>query len=393
MKKRISILLVFLFVVMAFMAGCSSNTTNDVKEENAQTKENVIRIGVFEPMTGANAAGGEMEYEGIKLANKLYPEVNGMKVELVLADNKSDKVEAANAATMLIDKENVNAIIGSWGSSFSIAAGPIVQEAEIPAVGASCTNPLVTLGNDYYQRVCFIDSFQGTVMAKYAYEKLGARKAAIIKEISSDYSVGLVKYFNEAFIKLTGDESAILGEANYSTGDQDFSAQLVNIKQLNPDVIFAPGNYTESALLIKQARELGIETPFIGADTWEAPEFLEIGGEAVEGATFSTFFTTEVPITKESEKFLAAYREEYNKEPASVTALGYDAYIVILDAIKRANSTDPVEIQKALKETKDFEGAAGMISLDANGDAIKSAVIKQVKDGGFSYLTTVDPIK
>ncbi|BEP27770.1 ABC transporter substrate-binding protein [Helicovermis profundi] len=393
MQRRISLLLVLVLMIMAFTVGCSSTTKDADSTAPADDKAKVIKIGVFEPMTGANAAGGDMEYEGIKLANKLYPEVNGMKVELVLADNKSDKVEAANAATMLIDKEKVNAIIGSWGSSFSIAAGPIVQDAEIPAVGASCTNPLVTLGNDYYQRVCFIDSFQGTVMAKYAYDNLGARKAAIIKEISSDYSVGLVKYFNEAFIKLTGDKDAIVGEANYSTGDQDFSAQLVNIKQLNADVIFAPGNYTESALLIKQARELGIETPFVGADTWEAPEFLEIGGKAVEGATFSTFFTTEVPITKESEKFLAAYRDEYNKEPASVTALGYDAYIVILDAIKRANSTDPVEIEKALKETKDFEGAAGMVSLDPNGDAVKSAVIKQVKDGKFSYLTTVEPAK
>lgn len=391
---KAKLLAILMLVVMLVSVGCGSTApAEDGAADEGAADAQVIKIGVFEPMTGANAAGGAMEVEGIELANELYPEVNGMKVELVIADNKSDKVEAANAATMLIEQEKVNAIIGSWGSSLSIAAGPIIQDAQIPTVGASCTNPLVTLGNDFYQRVCFIDSFQGTVMAKYAFENLGAKKAAIIQEISSDYSVGLVKYFNEAFIELTGDENAILGTANYSTGDQDFSAQLINIKDLNPDVIFAPGNYTESALLIKQARELGITTPIIGGDTWEAPEFLEIGGAAVEGAAFSTFFTSDVPITKESETFLKAYRDKYGKEPASVTALGYDAYIVILDAIERAGSADPVKIQEALKETKDFEGAAGMISLDVNGDAVKSAVIKEVKDGAFKYMATVEPIQ
>lgn len=391
MKKLISVIMLF---VMVLSVGCAGEKSGESSVPADGTSEaGTIKIGIFEPMTGANAAGGEMEVEGIKLANELYPEVNGMKVELVLADNKSDKVEAANAVTMLIEKEKVNAIIGSWGSSLAMAAGPIILEAKIPTVGASCTNPLVTLGNEYYQRVCFIDSFQGTVMAKYAFDNLKAKKAGIIQEISSDYSVGLVKYFNEAFIDLTGDENAIVGTANYSTGDQDFTAQLINIKDLNPDVIFAPGNYTESALLIKQAREMGITVPIIGADTWEAPEFLEIGGEAVEGAAFSTFFTTDVPITKESEKFLAAYRERYDKEPASVTALGYDAYLVILAAIERAGSADPIEIQKELAKTANFEGAAGMISLDENGDAVKSAVIKQVVDGEFKYMATVEPIK
>lgn len=390
---KTKLIAILMLVVMLISVGCAGAKPAEDGAADGATDAQMIKIGVFEPMTGANAAGGAMEVEGIELANELYPEVNGMKVELVIADNKSDKVEAANAVTMLIDQEKVNAIIGSWGSSLSIAAGPIILDAQIPTVGASCTNPLVTLGNDFYQRVCFIDSFQGTVMAKYAFDNLGAKKAAIIQEISSDYSVGLVKYFNEAFIELTGDDSAILGTANYSTGDQDFSAQLINIKDLNPDVIFAPGNYTESALLIKQARELGITTPIIGGDTWEAPEFLEIGGSAVEGAAFSTFFTSDVPITKESETFLKAYRDKYGKEPASVTALGYDAYIVILDAIERAGSADPVKIQEALKDTKDFEGAAGMISLDANGDAVKSAVIKEVKDGAFKYMATVEPIQ
>lgn len=387
MKKGLSLLLAGTLILSVFATGCSKQTSS------APAESEVIKIGVFEPMTGANAAGGQMELEGVKLANEMYPEVLGKKIEIVVADNKSDKVEAANAAKMLVDQEKVTAIIGSWGSSYSIAAGPIVQEAKIPAVGASCTNPLVTLGNEYYSRVCFIDPFQGNVMASYAFNELKSKKAAIIKEVSSDYSVGLSKYFVESFVKLTGDPKSIVGEANYNTGDQDFTAQLTNIKQLNPDVIFAPGNYTESALLIKQARELGMTTPIIGGDTWETPEFVEIGGKAVEGAVFSTFFTTEVPITKESEKFLEAYKKKYNKEPAAVTALAYDAYIMIVDAIKKSNSTDPAEINKVLKQTKDFEGAAGIITLDGNGDAVKNAIIKQVKDGQFKYLTTVEPVK
>ncbi|HOP75636.1 MAG TPA: ABC transporter substrate-binding protein [Bacillota bacterium] len=352
---------------------------------------NVIKIGVFEPITGANAAGGQLEVEGIKLANKLYPEVLGKKVELVIADNKSDKVEAATAAARLVEKEKVTAIIGSWGSSLSMAAGDIVKKGKVPTVGASCTNPLVTKGNEYYFRVCFIDPFQGTVMANYAFNKLNAKKAAIVQEVSNDYAVGLANYFTENFKKLTGDPNCVVAVANYNTGDQDFSAQLTNIKSKNPDVIFAPGNFTESALLISQARKLGITCPIIGGDTWETQEFLDIGKKAVEGVVFSTFFASETPITNESKTFLEEYRKEYKKEPAAVAALGYDAYILILDAIKRAGTTDTVKIREELAKTTNFEGAAGFISLDENGDAVKDAVIKHVKDGKFTYLDTIKP--
>ncbi|MGE5581869.1 MAG: ABC transporter substrate-binding protein [Bacillota bacterium] len=350
-----------------------------------------IKIGVFEPMTGANAAGGQLEVEGVKLANQLYPTVLGKKVELVYADNKSDKVEAATAAARLVEKDKVTAIIGSWGSSLSMAAGDIVRNAKVPAVGASCTNPLVTQGNDYYFRVCFIDPFQGTVMANYAFTKLKAKKAAIVQEVSNDYAVGLASFFTQSFKKLTKDDKCIVAVANYNTGDQDFSAQLTNIKAKNPDVIFAPGNFTESALVISQARKLGITCPIIGGDTWETQEFLDIGKAAVEGATFSTFFDSEKPLTKETQKFLDAYRKEYNKEPAAVTALGYDAYILILDAIKRAKSTDGPKLQRALSKTKNFPGAAGLITLDENRNAVKNAIIKTVKGGKFVYLDTIQP--
>ena len=386
MVRKLSFLLVALIIMSLLLSGCTPKPA----EETGGGEEDVIRIGVFEPMTGANAAGGALEVEGVELANKLYPEVLGKKVELVIVDNKSDPVEAASAAALLVEKEKVAAIIGSWGSSLSMAAGDIIRD-KVPTVGASCTNPLVTKGNDWYFRVCFIDPFQGKVMATYSYEKLGARKAAIIQEVNNDYAIGLAKFYTDAFVELTGDKDAIVAVANYNTGDQDFSAQLTNIMTANPDVIFAPGNFTESALIIKQARQLGITVPIIGGDTYETPEFIEIGGDAVEGCVFSTFFTSETPITKESEKFLEAYRAEYGKEPAAVTALAYDAYILILDAIKRAGSTDPVALRDAIAATEGFEGAAGIITLDENGDAVKNAVIKQVKNGQFVYMDTIEP--
>ncbi|QZY57424.1 ABC transporter substrate-binding protein [Crassaminicella profunda] len=398
--KKLTLMMVFMLMVSLVVAGCGQKPaeTSNEQAENSPTEaetsqEDVIKIGVFEPLTGANAAGGAIELEGVELANELYPEVLGKKVELVIVDNKSDKVEAANATARLIEKEKVSAIIGSWGSSFSMAAGDAVRNSQIPAIGASCTNPLVTLNNDYYFRACFIDPFQGAVMANYAFNKLGAKKAAIIQEVSSDYSVGLAKFFTDAFKKITDDESAIVGSASYNTGDQDFTAQLTNIKQLKPDVIFAPGNFTESALLIKQAKQLGMDIPILGGDTWETQELIDIGGEDIEGTVMSTFFTSEKPITEMSKVFLDKYREKYNKEPASCTALGFDAYIMVIDAIKRAESSDPKAIRDALAETKDFEGAAGIITLDENGDAVKSAVIKVVKDGKFTYLDTVEPMK
>ncbi len=358
-------------------------------------KANVIKIGVFEPLTGANGAGGADESEGVKLAHAMYPTVTvggkAYTIELVTADNKSDKVEAANAATMLAQQAKVNAVIGSWGSSLSMAGGPIFAEAKIPAVGASCTNPNVTKGNEYYFRVCFLDPFQGEVMATYAYKNVGAKKAAIVREVSNDYSVGLAKFFADSFVKLTGDAGAIVAESDYNTGDQDFNAQLTNIMKSKPDVIFAPGNFTESALLVKQARQLGITTPFLGGDTWDNDAFLNVGGKEVEGVVMSTFFANDVPINATSGVFLKEFRAKFNKDPAAVAALGFDAYLVILDAIKKADSTDPVKIRDQIAKTANFEGAAGSITINADRDAEKDAVIKVIKDGKFQYLTTVKP--
>lgn len=385
MKKPLSVLL-SLALVVTMAAGCSGGTTTSSGDSD------VIKIGVFEPLTGANAAGGELEVEGVELANQLRPEVLGKKVELVIADNKSDKAEATTAAARLIEKDKVVAILGSWGSSLSIAAGDVVKTNQIPAVALSATNPQVTAGNDYYFRVCFLDPFQGTVMANYASKKLNAKKVAIIQEVSNDYSVGLAKFFTDSFVKLTGDPNAIVATGNYNTGDQDFNGILTNIKAANPDAIFAPGNFTESALIIKQARALGITAPFIGGDTWETNEFITVGGADVEGAVMSTFFDDTNPLTEAGKTFVAEYKKAYpdRENIAAVTALGYDGYMMTLDAIERAGSADPVAIRDALAATKDFEGATGMITIDANGDATKNeAIIKTVKDGKFTYMDSV----
>ena len=376
MKKLLPVLLLVLLVA-GVVTGCGGGG------ESAES--DTIKIGVFEPLTGNYSAGGQIEVDGIKLANQLYPEVLGKKVELVIVDNKSDKAEAASSVARLIEKEKVSAIIGSYSSSLSIPAGNMIKDSEVPCVAPSATNPMVTQGNDYYFRVCFIDPFQGKVMARYAYEN-GARTACIIQEVSNDYAVGLASFFKEEFIKLTGDKNSVLEVSNYQTGDSDFSAQLTNFKGKNPDVVFAPGNFTESALIVKQGKQLGITAPFLGGDTWEIDEFLKVGGKEVEGVAFSTFFDPSVTFTPESTKFLDAFKKAYpDKEAAAATALGYDSYLVILDAIERADSTDAKAIRDALAETKGFDGAAGVITLDANGDAIKDAVIKTVKGGKFVY--------
>ena len=380
-KKLLSVMAVSA-LAMGLFTGCGG-------EEKA-ADQNVVKVGVFLPLTGDNAAGGGLELRGIKLANQLHPEVLGKKVELVVADNKSDKAEAASVAARLIEKDKVSVLVGSYGSSLSMAAGNIVKENKVPAVGTSCTNPQVTANNDYYFRACFIDPFQGKVMAEYAHQN-GFKKVAIVQEVSNDYSVGLAKFFREEFVKLTGDENSIVDVANYQTGDKDFTAILTNIKALNPDAVFAPGNFTESALLVKQARQLGIDAQFMGGDTWETQEFIDVGGKDVEGVALSTAFDREKASTEEAKKFLDAYTKEYNGEPSALTAMAYDAYLIAVSGIEKAGTaTDTVKIRDAIAATKDLECVTGMTTLDENGDPIKGVVIKTVKDGKFTFKDYVE---
>jgi branched-chain amino acid transport system substrate-binding protein len=311
-------------------------------------------------------------------------------VELVIVDNKSEKQEAANAVQRLVSSDKVNVIIGSYGSSLSMAGGPVAKTAKVPVIGCSPTNPAVTIGNEYYFRVCFIDPFQGTVMSNYATNTLKAKTAAVVRDVQQDYSVGLSNYFVKAF-KATNGDASIVSDVSYNTGDKDFSAQLTQIKAKNPDIIFAPGNFLECGILVAKARELGIKCPILGGDTWEAPEFLN-QVKAYKDIYFSTHFTAEQPVTEVSTTFLNEFKKAYpDKEVNAFAALGFDAYILALDGITRAGSTDGVALQKALAATKGFKGATGVITLDQNRDATKTAIIKKVLDGKFVYDSKVEP--
>ncbi len=356
----------------------------------AQTPD-TIKIGVYEPMTGAMAAGGQQTWEGIQLAMEQQKTVLGKPVDVVLVDNKSDKVEAATAMARLIDAEKVVGVIGSYGSSLSMAGGEVSEKAGIPVIGDSPTNPLVTKGKQYYFRVCFIDPFQGSVMAKYAFNTLHAKTAAIIQDVAQDYSVGLSNYFRTTWNELTGDPTTLVAFTSYQTGDQDFTAQLTSVIAKNPDVIFSSGYYGEGALLAKQARDLGYKGTLLGGDAWDAPELIQIAGTAAEGLTFSTHYDPAGAVTPASKTFVDLYKAKFDKDPNAFAALGYDAYMLMLDAITRAGSTDGKAIRDQIAATKNFEGVTGYISIDENHDAVKDAVIKTVKDGKFVFVTTVAP--
>ena len=364
------------------LAGCGSKKSD----------EKVIKIGVFEPTTGENGGGGYQEVLGIRYANEMHPTVNiggeEYSVKLVEVDNKSDKTEAVNAAQKLVS-EKVSVVLGSYGSGVSIAAGQIFADAKIPAIGCSCTNPQVTEGNDYYFRVCFIDPFQGTVMANYAYQN-GAKSAAVITQLGDDYSSGLGSFFKEAFAKLGGD---IVSEEQFQTNQTDFKAILTNIKAANPDIIFAPSSITTAPLIIKQARELGITATIAAGDTWENSTIIENAGADSEGVVLSTFFDEAEPANDEAAAFIKGFKEYLVKEKQediipAVSALGYDSYLAAIKAIEDAGSTDTTAIRDALKNVE-IDGVTGNITFNETGDANKDiAFIKTIKDGKFQFLTT-----
>lgn len=388
MKKRVLVLTLCMILLVSMFSACSSKSS-----DNNGSK--VIKIGVFEPITGENGGGGFQEVLGMRYANKEYPtvEIGGetYEIKLVEVDNKSDKTEAISAAQSLISSD-VSVVLGSYGSGVSIAAGEFFADAKIPAIGASCTNPQVTLDNDFYFRVCFLDPFQGTVMANYAFQE-GAKKAAVITQLGDDYSSGLGNYFVTAFNKLAGD-GAVISEEQFQTNQTDFKAILTNIKATNPDVIFAPSSIATAPLIIKQARELGITCPIMAGDTWENSAIIDNAGKDAEGVVVSTFFDDADPATAEASKFITGFKKylvENNQSEVipGVSALGYDAYLVALEAIKQADSTDSEAIRNAIVNVQ-IDGVTGAISFDENGDAKKDmAFIKTVKDGAFKFLKTV----
>ena len=391
--KRKLVATTLVAMMVASLAGCGSSSSSSSGSTDQASGENVIKIGVFEPQTGENGGGGLQEVYGIRYANQVYPtvEIGGTEytIELVEVDNKSDKTEAVTAAQKLVS-EGVVGILGSYGSGVSIAAGDIFAEAGIPAIGCSCTNPQVTSGNDWYFRVCFIDPFQGTVMANYAIQN-GYESAAIITQLGDDYSSGLGSYFKSSFEEHGG---TIVAEEQFQTNQSDFKAILTNIKAANPDIIFAPSSITTAPLIIKQAREMGITAVIAAGDTWENATIIENAGADAEGIVLSTFYDEAAPANDEAASFLTGFKEYLTSigEPdviPAVSALGYDAYLTLVQAIKDAGSTDPAAIRDALVNVQ-VTGVTGDIKFDENGDADKSlAFIKTVKDGQFQFLKTV----
>jgi branched-chain amino acid transport system substrate-binding protein len=350
-----------------------------------------ISVGEFASLTGKEATFGISSHEGTVLAVEETNAAGGVldkKIKLLYEDNQSKAGESANAVNKLISKDGVVAILGEVASSRSMEAAPICQSNQIPQISPSSTNPKVTETGDYIFRVCFIDPFQGTVMANFARKTLKEQKVAVFTDVKSDYSKGLAKFFKEAFLKAGG---TIVAELDYNGGDKDFKGQLTAIKSKNPEGVFVPGYYTDAALICIQAKEVGLTVPLYGGDGWESDKLTEIGKGAVEGNYFSTHYSPDAGGAK-TKAFIEAYKKKYNgKVPDAMAALGYDSAMILFDAMKRAGSTEGAKIRDALATTKDYDAATGKITINKQRDADKAAVILQVKDGKFAYVETVAP--
>ncbi len=341
-------------------------------------------------MTGTTATFGQSTDQAIRMA---VDEVNsaggilGKKIRLYLEDDQSRPEEAATAATKLINQNRVVALLGEVSSSRSLAAAPICQSNRIPMVSPSSTNPRVTQIGDYIFRVCFIDTFAGPVMAKFTSRTLKMKRVAILTDVRNDYSIGLTTFFREEFRRLGGE---IVAEQSYSEGDSDFHAQLTQIKAAAPEAIYVPGYYTEVGTIARQARELGIRAPLLGGDGWDSPKLWEIGGAALNGCYFANHYSVDDP-SPQVRRFVAEYRRRYGAAPDALAALGYDAARILFNAMQRAGSVSPPRVRDALAQTRDFPGVTGRITLNADRNPIKPAVILRIENGKFVFVETVGP--
>lgn len=352
---------------------------------------NEIWFGEFGSMTGSESTFGIATHKGILMAledaNKAGG-VKGKKIELKSYDDQGQASEAVTTVTKLVTQDKVMLLLGEVASSRSIAAGAVAQQYQVPMVSPSSTNPKVTQIGDYVFRVCFIDPFQGSVMAKFAINNLKLKKAAILRDVKSDYSVGLSNFFTEEYKKMGGE---IVKDESYSSGDVDFKSQLTAIKGKNPDVLFLSGYYTETGLIAKQARELNVKAVFLGGDGWDSEKLTQIGGDAIIGGYFSSHYSHEdqSPVVQ---NFVNQYKAKYGELPNGLAAMGYDAALVAIDAAKRATELTPKGLRDALAQTKNFQGVTGMITINEERNAIKSAVVLKVAGPEkFSFVTTVNP--
>lgn len=366
-------------ILGVFLAGCAKSAD-----------ENEILIGEYSSLTGTAATFGTSTHKGMELVveeTNAAGGVLGKQIRLLTEDTQSKPEEAATVVTKLITRDKVKAVVGEVASSRSLAAAPICQSNGIPMITPSSTNPKVTQVGDYIFRVCFLDDFQGAVIAKFVANTLKLKRVAILKDIKNDYSVGLAQYFSENFKKLGGE---IIAEQAYSEGDNDFKAQLTALKATNPELVFVPGYYTEAALIIKQARELNMTMPFQGGDGWDSAKLIEIGGTAMEGTYYCNHYSTE--DTREVvQNFVTKFRAKYNETPDAIATLAYDAGRILVDAIRRAGTTDAAKVRDAIAATKDYSGVTGIITIDSGRNASKSAVMIEIKNGKLTLKETIRP--
>lgn len=392
MRKKKTLLLVssLLLVVALFgtvLTGCGGNKQSS--NNNAAQEKKPILIGGVSPVTGSAATFGKSTKQGYEMALEEWNAkggVLGRSVKMIFEDDKADPTEAANAFSKLINENHVVAIVGSVTSSCSLAGAPIAQRNKVPMITPTSTNVKVTEQGDYIFRACFIDPFQGTVAAKFAYNNLKARKVGVIYDIGQDYNAGLAESFKKKFESLGGQ---IVAYEGYPDGTTDFNTQLTKILEGKPDAIYSPNYYNDDGLIAKQARSLGFNGPIIGGDGWDSPDLVKIGGDAVNNCYFTNHFSKD---SKEEivQNFVKKYEDKYGEAPDALAALGYDGMNIMLTAIQNAGSTDGEAIKDALKNI-DYRGVTGHIKFDENRNPIKSAVILEIENGKQVYVTTINP--
>lgn len=370
--------------------GCAKKPAGSGGGGQGPAAKQPILIGEYGSLTGSTATFGISTKRGIELAVEEANQqggVLGRPVKVLVEDDAGKPEEAAAAVTKLVDQERVVAVLGEVASTRSLAGARVCQPAGIPMVTPSSTNPQVTEVGDFIFRTCFIDPFQGTVMAKFAREYLKVTRVGILRDIKNDYSVGLADFFKQTLEKLGGK---VVADESYSEGDTDFRAQLTNLKAAGPEALFIPGYYTEVGLIARQAREKGIDIPLLGGDGWDSPKLAEIAGKAVENCYFSNHYTVESK-DPQVQDFVKKFRAKFHETPDAMAALGYDAARILFRAIDAAGGTDPKRIRDALAATRDFHGVTGTISMDENRNAVKPAVVLEMKNGKQTFVTSIAP--
>jgi branched-chain amino acid transport system substrate-binding protein len=378
----------FLVCVLAVAIGCKKEQQGGGNVGGGEA----IKIGEVGSMTGTEATFGTSSHNGIQLATDEVNAAGGIKgkqLQVIALDDQGKPEEAATAATRLISSEKVAALLGEVASTRSLFMAPKAQAAKTPMVSPSSTNEKVTAVGDYIFRACFIDPFQGYVMAKFATDTLKVNKAAILRDVRNDYSVGLAKVFNDNFTKMGGQ---IVDSQSYQSGDVDFKAQLTNIKAAKPQALYIPGYYTDVGLIARQAREVGLTVPLLGGDGWDSEKLYEIGGPALEGSYFSNHYSVDDPSPRIQE-FVARFKKAYGGQvPDSLAAQAYDAAGMLYDAMKRAKDVSGPSIRDALAQTKDYKGVTGDITMDEKRNATKPAVVLKVGKGGkYEFSGRIQP--